>query len=458
MTSSDCREAALQVLEDSVMKLGDEPVGTSASLEPGEKVLNYDHCFVRDFAVSALAFLTQDRHDIVRNFLVHLVEMQSDQHTLDCFQPGGGLMPASFVLREDENGQPTIEADFGQNSIARVTPVDSGFWWLLLLRAYGRASGDEELARRDEMQKAIKKLVTTWLADRFEMVPTILVPDAASMIDRRMGVYGHPLDVEVLFFAALRAASELLEGDGELREEIDLRIAHLADHLRRYYWLDLDALNRLHRYRAEEYGHDAANRFNVQPESIPVWLMDWLPFDAGYFLGNLGPSRLDYRFFAQGNLTSTFVGLASEEQTGALLKLYEERFDHLIGKMPLKIVYPALTGRDWELLTGFDHKNAPWSYHNGGSWPFALWLLTAACRRGDRLDLAERALDVALKRLGKDGFPEYYDGPAGRLVGRRARMRQVWSAAGLLVADDLLESGRVLEWIGWRDTVEASNC
>ena len=45
-----------------------------------------------------------------------------------------------------------------------------------------------------------------------------------------------------------------------------------------------------------------------------------------------------------------------------------------------------------------------------------------------------------------------------RLVGRRARMRQTWSAAGLLVAQDLMESGRVLDWIGWDDVVEPATC
>lgn len=458
MTKDDCRRAALDLLDASVLEFDGEPVGTVASVEPGEEALNYDHCFVRDFAVSALAFLARGRHDVVRNFLLRLVELQSHREGYHCFEPGAGLMPASFVLVEGDDGAQWLEADFGQNSIARVTPVDSGFWWLLLLRAYVRASGDRDLARRDDVQQAMEQLVSTWLADRFEMVPTILVPDAASMIDRRMGVNGHPIDVEVLFFAAIRAADDLLRDDCPLRADVRDRVGHLADHLRRYYWLDLRQLNLLHRFESEEYGHDAVNKFNVRPESIPVWLMDWLPFDGGYFVGNLGPSRIDFRFFAQGNLLSTFVGLADAGQTEALLRLYADREDELVGNMPLKIAYPALAGRDWELLTGFDSKNSPWSYHNGGNWPFAVWLLAAACRRGGRPEIAERAIDLALARLARDRFPEYYDGPAGRLVGRRARLRQTWSAAGLLVAQDLMESGRVLDWIGWDDVVEAVAC
>ncbi|MBW6456630.1 MAG: glycoside hydrolase 100 family protein, partial [Trueperaceae bacterium] len=35
-------------------------------------------------------------------------------------------------------------------------------------------------------------------------------------------------------------------------------------------------------------------------------------------------------------------------------------------------------------------------------------------------------------------WPEYYDGPYGGLIGRRARLRQTWSAAAALAATALL--------------------
>lgn len=79
-----------------------------------------------------------------------------------------------------------MRPDFGERAIARVAPVDAVMWWPL--------------------------------TSKFEMFPTILVPDGAYMIDRRMGVYGHPLDLQALFFTSLRAAHELLPGQHPMRE------------------------------------------------------------------------------------------------------------------------------------------------------------------------------------------------------------------------------------------------
>ena len=56
-----------------------------------------------------------------------------------------------------------------------------------------------------------------------------------------------------------------------------------------------------------------------------------------------------------------------------------------------------------------------------------------------RPQMARRAVDQMEPRLAKDEFPEYYDGRAGRYVGKQARKSQTWSVAGYLVAKMLLD-------------------
>ncbi|QDL06764.1 hypothetical protein DP113_01515 [Brasilonema octagenarum UFV-E1] len=58
--------------------------------------LNYDQCFVRDFVPSALVFLIRADVEIVRNFLIETLALQSQQRHMDCFKPPQGLIPASF--------------------------------------------------------------------------------------------------------------------------------------------------------------------------------------------------------------------------------------------------------------------------------------------------------------------------------------------------------------------------
>lgn len=68
-----------------------------------------------------------------------------------------------------------------------------------------------------------------------------------------------------------------------------------------------------------------------------------------------------------------------------------------------------------------------------------LWLLTAACIKTGRPQIARRAIELGESRFAKDGWPEYYDGKLGRYVGKQARKFQTWSISGYLVAKMMLE-------------------
>jgi len=188
--SDSITKIAQQILEDAIIDHHGSAVGSVAACDSKGQTVNYDQCFTRDFAVSALAFLMQGKTEIVRNFLTIMIELQNCRKQMDCFQPGQGLMPASFKVDGDQ-----IIPDFGESAIARVAPVDSGFWWLFVLRAYVKATGEISLAHQPNFQQGIRLLLDLYLTPRFEMLPTMLVPDGSFIIDRRMGVYGHPLDI-----------------------------------------------------------------------------------------------------------------------------------------------------------------------------------------------------------------------------------------------------------------------
>lgn len=448
---------AWKALEDSIIYYYGEPVGTVAARDPDVEALNYNQCFVRDFVSSALIFLMKGKTEIVRHFLVETLALQSETKQMDYFNAGQGLMPASFKVASSY-GEQYLTADFGEHAIARVTPVDSCLWWLILLRAYVRATGDISLAHQPDFQKGIVLILKLCLADRFDMYPTMLVPDGAFMIDRRMGVYGHPLEIQALFYAALRSARELLmpgrKGDIYI-QVINHRLNTLYYHIRKYYWLDIKRLNEIYRYRGEEFGEAAVNKFNIYPESIPYWLTEWMPEKGGYLAGNLGPAQMDFRFFALGNLMAIICSLASAQEAQGIMDLIEQRWADLVGNMPMKICFPAVEGLEWKILTGCDPKNVPWSYHNGGNWPVLLWLLVAAAQKTGRTEVARLAIELAEKRLSEDQWPEYYDGRNGRLVGKEARKYQTWTIAGFLVAKDLMANPQHLGLFSFDEDFEA---
>jgi len=178
---------------------------------------------------------------------------------------------------------------------------------------------------------------------------------------------------------ALRSALSMLKQDDaegkECVERIVKRLHALSYHMRSYFWLDFQQLNDIYRYKTEEYSHTAVNKFNVIPDSIPDWVFEFMPNRGGYFIGNVSPARMDFRWFALGNCVAILSSLATPEQSMAIMDLIEARWDELVGEMPLKISYPAIESHEWRIVTGCDPKNTRWSYHNGGSWPGSSFLL-----------------------------------------------------------------------------------
>ncbi len=446
-------KSAYQLLEKSIVYYQGKPIGTVAAVG-GEDLAaqNYNDCFIRDFVPSALVFLTDGKSEIVKNFLETVLSLRTKERIVSGHEIQPGVMPASFGVKVNEQGQEEIRADFGERAIGRVAPVDSMMWWIILLYMYVKTTGDTELSQRKEFQNAMQQILHLCLKDSFEVSPALLVPDACTMIDRRMGIYGHPIEIQSLFYGILRITQELLVDDKSsdmksLLETVKTREQALMNYVRIFYWLDLQRLNEIHRYSTEEFGVNSINILNIHPESIPHWIVEWLPDNSGYLVGNIGAGRMDFRYFALGNLLAILFGLTTAHQSEKILRLYEFNWNDLIGSMPLKICYPAMKGLEWKVRTGSDPKNAPWSYQNGGNWPSLLWTFVAAALKSGRGDLAERAYKTANDKLFKENWPEYYDSRTGRLIGRKSNTNQVWSATSLILSDKLLKNPNLLNML-----------
>lgn len=93
------------------------------------------------------------------------------------------------------------------------------------------------------------------------------------------------------------------------------------------------------------------------------------PFEEGIWLVNVSPARMDFRSFLVDNCIAIWSSLVTPAQATAVMDLIEERWEEWIGEMPLKIIYPALEGHEWRIVTGFDPKNTRRSYLIGESWP-----------------------------------------------------------------------------------------
>lgn len=74
---TEMEKEAWKLLQNAVVNYCGSPVGTLAANDPGDKQpLNYDQVFIRDFVPSALAFLLKGEKEIVKNFLIHNLQLQ----------------------------------------------------------------------------------------------------------------------------------------------------------------------------------------------------------------------------------------------------------------------------------------------------------------------------------------------------------------------------------------------
>lgn len=74
---SEIEKEAWELLRSSVVTYCGNPVGTVAASDPADnQPLNYDQVFIRDFVPSALAFLLNGEGEIVKNFLLHTLQLQ----------------------------------------------------------------------------------------------------------------------------------------------------------------------------------------------------------------------------------------------------------------------------------------------------------------------------------------------------------------------------------------------
>ena len=81
---TEVEKEAWKLLQEALVTYCDTPVGTVAANDSSdEQPLNYDQVFIRDFIPSALAFLLKGENEIVKNFLLHTLQLQvSNIHAL----------------------------------------------------------------------------------------------------------------------------------------------------------------------------------------------------------------------------------------------------------------------------------------------------------------------------------------------------------------------------------------
>ncbi len=423
------REQAIDLLFAALAK--DERGETCGAVaSQGDSGSHYSNVWTRDNVSPMLFFLRYDPA-IVGLFLDALIRRQSRSRRTF------GLIPIGFSPRYDV-------VDYGgEEAIGAVHSVDSTLWFIILLGLFVETTADIDWlrARRGAFEAALGLLT----GPRFDPLPLMAAPESVTEIDRPAGLYGYPLQLQVLLCLALRWAARLLvrlDLDLELATWCRLEAEAIQSWINRWYWLDHQVVHERERLPGEEHGQDNPNPFNIDYSRIRP-AVDRLPPDTGYLGGTLRTRHLDTRLWPFPNCLAATAGILSSPRAEALLSGISDHWEQLIGPMPVAICWPSLSGPDFEILMDGDVLARPGNYHNGAHWPHILWALVSACLANGRGELATDALAVAVHGLPPT-WGEHYDHDGS--LGMNARTRQTWSIAGYLVADEAVRFGIAEFW------------
>ena len=373
------------------------PAGFIASLTDLD---NYKRVWTRDAVITGLAVMMTDDEELHSGF----------KRTLDTIAEHQG------VHGEIPSNVSGDDVSFG----GLVGRVDPPLCYIIGVCAYVKRTGDRAFAEKH--RKAMERALFMAACWEFNNRGFIYAPVSSDWADEYI-IHGYTLLVEILYYHALNSFGMLFQKSSYIEKALNLK--------------ELIEIN--FRSGSESDGklyHPSAYK-RMQADPKPYWLASFNP--TGY----------NYRFDGLANALILLSGIGSSDNADKLIS-FVESCSAESGFRLIYGFYPPIKPEDpeWEELRNnyrYRFSNYPWSYHNGGFWPMITGFWTAGLTRCNKLKLAfeyAAAIERANRLDGEGrewGFYEWHDGRTGKPGGMRYT---AWSAAGLVMAWKVLESGK----------------
>ncbi|MBI3859355.1 MAG: hypothetical protein HY296_03835 [Thaumarchaeota archaeon] len=303
--------------------------------------------------------------------------------------------------------------------------TDSSSWYVIGLASLFSATRDRSLLRKplDVAGKTYRWLRhqdanNTWLIDS---------PQGADWMDAAIQRTGKTLYNNTLFLIATRCIDWLLSESGGRMESP--------------YRLDFGSL--LQRFNDVFLPDDLSpDRLRGYWPRLALTLKDGrlTGFHARHYLHYVSFYRMDTRFDTFSNVLCVLSGLSEAKTSLAILA--SARSKGLTRPYPSRVLDPPYRSEGAGFDRTFDsvlppqHQSGPYSYHNGGVWPFvggahvaALYLMGV---EGADRELESLSKGNAVFRPGETtGFNEWIHGKTGEALGQYG---QSWSAGMFLAA------------------------
>lgn len=393
----------------SVLKINSTHLGFSATVQ---RVSNYYSVWARDHSICSLAALLSKNVSLIKTAkrgTLRLIRHQSDN----------GQVP-SYI--EIENKKKIY------GGLGSITSIDSNMWVLISAAAIYKQTKDKQFISEKNIfrYRKIIRLLKSFDSNSCGLLEVHIAGDWADVFNRTY----HVLYDEVLYYQALKSYIFLLkEGISKITNADSLRKLKISLNLAKkkkakakkrindVLWLNSSNVDRVF----EEYMID--NKYKK----------DFLEKDFSYYQSHIVPFKIYWqnRFELFGNILAILTGVANKEKGKKIVDFCLK--NNINAPLPVTCLFPPVMENDLDWEEIYSTKEMPFTYHNGGVWPFifGFWIATLVKRK--RKKTAKKDLKKFAKFMQDNlwDFNEYYHGKNLTPLGREY---QAWSAAGYILA------------------------
>ncbi len=313
--------------------------------------------------------------------------------------------------------------------------ADSGLWFVIGVANYFRATAAAGFLER--YYPVVLKTLSWYEYQDVDQTGLITMAEGSDWEDL-FAIRGKGLSVNILHYIALSKTAGLAQELSDIagQKKYAGQAEALKKRINRHFWYGGDPAVLLPHLEPSlgndvftPEGRDRLGRQHAIPEKMILT-------EKSYYLPYLTFRNFGEWFDSLGNLLAVLSGVAGEERAVAILDLIQATSLDRPG--PLKSITPPVFpgDPDWRYYYLFEDLNRPYSYHNGGVWPFLGGFYVAVLTAMKRHDEAEKSLED-LARLNHAGckkpwgFNEWLEGRSGQPMGMAS---QAWSAGMYIYA------------------------
>lgn len=298
--------------------------------------------------------------------------------------------------------------------------TDSNLWWIIGVWNYVKKTHDMKFA--EECWPALTKATRNSQAHVIDDTYLITQPEAGDWMDTSIARKGKLLYTNCLYYKATECMKELNDMLGKKEKFPDP--AKIKKMINILLWPEKEGKN----FLSVAYWDYQADFFEEGMKKDRMHYINYLSFEF-----------FEDRCDVLGSLLAILFGVAPKDKASLLIKYLERR--NASSPYPVKVLLPPVyyPNPTWnpkiDLYRKEQHHNLPFSYHNGGIWPYVgafyiLALLKAGKKKKASVELARLA---EANRQGKKEweFNEWLHGKTGEAKGAKY---QTWSAAMYVAA------------------------